>query len=330
MNRRDTVYALLALGAAPFASDAQQQAQIRRIGVLVAQSRSTPSNPNVYVDAFVRGMRDLGYIEGKNLVIEWRFADAKYERLPALASELVKANVEVIVASGGTPATLAVQRATSTIPIVFLSVGDPVRMGIVASLARPGGNITGLSNVTTDVGEKGVELLKILIPTLSHAAVLVNPDNPVLPPQLKNIQRGAQQLGVAILPIYAGTTEDIGRGFVTMMREHAQAVIILADSFLLRQRFQIAQLAIKNRLPSMSQTREEALAGDLMSYGANLPDIFRRGAVYVDKILKGAKPADMPVDQPTKLELVVNLKTAKTLGLTMPQSVMARADEVIQ
>lgn len=329
MNRRETVLALLVLGATPIAAEAQQPDKIRRIGYLTMITRPTPSNPNVNIDAFLRGMHDLGYIEGKNLVIEWRFADQKFERLSALASELVKTNVEVIV-TAATPPTLALQRATSTIPIVFMSVGDPVRMGIVASLARPGSNITGLSNTTTDIGAKAIELLKNLIPALSHAAVLTNPSNPALPPLLKNVQIAAQQLGVAILPVQARNPEDIERGFVTMMREHAQAVIVLSDSFLLSQRSQTAQLAVKNRLPSMYQVREEALAGGLMSYGPNLMDIFRRGAVYVDKILKGTKPSELPVEQPTELELVVNLKTARALGLTIPETILFRADKVIQ
>ncbi len=328
-RRRDLLFAAGALFIAPSAARTQPATKIYRIGFLAPRSRSTPSHPEVFYDAFVQGMRELGYVEGKNLTIEWRFADGNYERLPALAADLVNTNVEVIVAPA-TPPNLALQRATSTIPIVFISVGDPIKMGLVASLARPGSNITGLSNTTTDLGAKEIELLKILIPALSHAAVLTNPGNPALPPLLKNVQIAAQQLGVAILPVQARNPEDVERGFVTMRREHAQAVIVLADPFLIGQRSQTAQLAVKNRLPSMFQTREEVLAGGLMSYGANLSDIFRRGAVYVDKILKGAKPSELPVEQPTELELVVNLKTATALGLAIPKSILFRANKVIQ
>lgn len=331
MNRRDTVLALVALGAAsgPLASVAQQQGKVRRIGFLAVRSRPTPSSPNVNYDTFVRGMRELGYVEGKNLVIEWRYADGKYERLPGLAAELVRLKPEVIV-THSTPATQALQRATSTIPIVTAAVGDPIASGFAASLAHPGGNITGLSFITPDVYPKQLELLKSMVPALSRAAVLVDSRNARYPANLKSVQAAAQQLGVKILPVDARTPEEIERGFAAMRRERADAVIILADAFFLGQRREIAELVARNRLPSMHYYREDVEAGGLMSYGQNLADYYRRAATYVDKILKGAKPGELPIEQPTKIHLAINRKTAKALGLVIPQELLLRADEVME
>ena len=243
---------LIALGAgalaAPLVSFAQQQPKVRRIGFLAARSRSTPSNTDVYYDAFTQGMRELGYVEGKNLVIEWRFADGKYERVPGLAAELVQMKVEVIV-THGPPATQAAQRATSTIPVVTAAVNDPVGSGFAASLARPGGNITGLSVITTDVSPKHIELLKTMIPRLSRVAILVNPGNSFHPTNLKSIQAAAQQVGIKVLPVDARAPEEIGRGFATMTRERTEAVIVAADSFFFGQRRQIVALTVKNRMP---------------------------------------------------------------------------------
>jgi putative ABC transport system substrate-binding protein len=324
---------LIALGAgalaAPLRAFAQQQDKVRRIGFLAARTRSTSSNPDVYYDAFVQGMRELGYVEGKNLLIEWRFADGKIERLPGLASELVRAKVEVI-ATHGTTGTQAAQRATRTIPIVFGSANDPVASGFAASLARPGGNITGLSLISVDVSQKHLELLKTLVPRMSRVAVLVNPGNSSLPAVLKSIQAAAQQFGVKVLPADARTPEEIEHGFAAMRRERADAVIILNDTFFIGQRRQITELAARNRLPSMFPFREDVEAGGLMSYGQNLADHYRRAATYVDKILKGAKPSDLPIEQPTKIHLAINRKTAKALGLKIPQELLLRADEVIE
>ena len=324
---------LMAFGASalasPLASLAQQQGKVWRIGFLGARSRSTLSNPDVYYDAFTQGMRELGYVEGKNLVIEWRFADGKYERLPGLASELVQMKVEVIV-THSTPATQALQRATKTIPIVTAAVIDPVGSGFAVSLARPGGNITGLSVITVDVSPKHIELLKIMMPTLSRVAVLVNPGNPVHAAVLKSIQAAAQQVGIKILPVNARSPEEIERGFAMMKREHAEAVIIVADAFFFGQGRQIAELALKNRMPSIFQDREHVEAGGLMSYGQNVTDFFRRAATYVDKILKGAKASNLPIEQPTRFYLVINRKTANALGLTISQELLLRADEVIE
>ena len=330
MNKRRRVVLALGTGAfAPLAAFAQQQTNVRRIGFLGVRSRSTPSNPDVYYDAFVQGMRELGYVEGKNLVIEWRFADGKYERLPGLAAELVQMKVEVIV-THGTPPTQMAQRATSTIPIVTAVVADPVSSGFAASLARPGGNITGLSDITLDVSPKRIELLKIIMPTLSHVAILLNPGNLAHPGTLKIVQAAAQQLRIMVLPVDALAPEDIERGFATMKRERAGAVIVASDGFFLGQGRKIAELAVKHRMPSMFPYRENVMAGGLMSYGQNLADLYRRAATYVDKILKGTKPGELPIEQPTRIHLAINRKTAKALGLKIPQELLLRADEVIE
>ena len=331
MQKRRRVVAALGLIAiaAPFAVFAQQPAKIRRIGFLAARSRPTPSNPDYY-DAFVQGMRELGYVEGKNLVIEWRYADGKYERLPDLADVLVQMKLEVIV-THSTPGTQALQKATKSIPIVMTSINDPVGSGFAASLARPGGNITGLSLITMDLTPKHFELLKIMIPRLSRVAVLVNPGQAQLHAAvLKSIQAEAQRTGIKVLPVEARTPEEIERGFATMRRERAEAAIIATDAFFLGQRRQIAELALKNRIATMFANRESTKAGTLMSYGVDLADSYRYAATYVDKILKGAKPADLPIEQPTRIHMAINRKTAKALGLTIPQELILRADEVIE
>jgi putative ABC transport system substrate-binding protein len=329
IDRRNVLILGLGALAAPLASLGQQQGKVRRIGFLAVRSRPTPSNPEVYYDAFVQGMRDLGYVEGKNLVIEWRFADGKFERLPGLASELVLMKLEVIV-THTTPSTEALQRATSTIPIVMTSIADPVSSGFAASLARPGGNITGLSLMIIDLSPKYLELLKLMLPALSRVAVLLNPGTSFEFAVLKSIQAAAQQFGVKILAVEARTLEEIERGFAAMRRERADAVIVLGDSFFIAQRRQITELAARNRLPSMFAYREDVEAGGLMSYGQNLADFYRRAATYVDKILKGAKPGELPIEQPMKVHLAINRKTAKTLGLSIPQEVLLRVDEVIE
>ncbi|MGH8672938.1 MAG: ABC transporter substrate-binding protein [Burkholderiales bacterium] len=329
ISRRQTILALGAGAlATPLSSFAQQSAKVRRIGYLALRSRSTLANPEPFYDAFTQGMRELGYVEGKNLVIEWRFADGKSERLPDLAAELVRMKVELIV-THAMIATEALQRATSTIPIVSSPLTDPVGRGFAASLARPGGSITGLSLMAIDVSAKQLELLKTAMPALSRLAILVNPDNPAHPAVLKTVQAPAQQFGIKVLPVNARTAEEIERGFAIMTREHAHAGISLSDPFFTGQRRQIAQLAFTHRLPMMFGQREYVEAGGLMSYGANLADFYRRAASYVDKILKGAKPGDLPIEQPTTIHLAINRKTAKALGLTSPQELLLRADEVI-
>ena len=329
MNRRKLLVAVgLGALAAALPSIAQQQGKIWRIGFLAPRSRPTSSDPDVY-SAFPQGMRELGYVEGKNFVVEWRFADGKFERLPGLAAELVKMKVDVIVAAG-TVATEVAQRATTTIPIVIAASVDPVGSGFVKSLARPGGNITGLSLATSDFSPKHLELLMTVVPKLSRVAVLVSPDNSAHPGVLKSIQAAAQKLGVQVLPVSARTPEDIERGFAVMKREHAEAVIVAADAFFVLQRRQIVELALKHRLASMAPNREYAAAGGLMSYGQNVADFYRRAATFVDKILKGAKPGELPIEQPAIFELVINRKTAKTLGISLPQELLLRADRVIE
>ena len=328
-TRRILLRAMLAgMALAPLRSFAQKAPKVWRIGFLAARSRPASLESDFY-GAFPRGMRELGYVEGKNLVIEWRFADGKYERLPGLAAELVQMKVEVIV-TAGTPPTQAAQRATSTIPIVTAAVTDPVASGFAASLARPGGNITGLSLIWVDLIPKQLELLKTIKPTLSRVAVLANSSNSSHPAILKSLQTAAQQFGVKVLPVDARTMEDIERGFATMTRERAEAVIIVGDPYFIGQRRQIVELAVKNRIPSIFPFREDVAAGGLMSYGQNLNDFYRRAATYVDKILKGAKPGDLPIEQPTVFELIINRKTAKALGLTISNELLLRADKVIE
>ena len=323
---------LLVLGAGalavPLASFAQQQAKIWRVGFLSARRRPASLDTDYY-GAFPRGMRDLGYVEGKNLAIEWRFAEGEYERLPGMVAELVQLKVDVIMALGP-PAIVAAQKATTTIPIVVVTSVDPVGAGFVKSLARPGGNITGLSNLAGDISSKHLEMLLATMPTLARVAVLMNPANPAHAAMLKNVQYATQKAGIKILPVEAQTPQDIERAFSTLAREHVGAVIVALDPLFIQQGPQIAVQARKYRLPSIFANREYAEAGGLLSYGQNQLDIYRRAATYVDKILKGAKPADLPIEQPTKLELVINLKTAKALGITIPQSLLLRADEVLQ
>jgi putative ABC transport system substrate-binding protein len=326
MKRREllTAFGAGAL-AAPLLSFAQQQPKVWRIGYLSPQSRLDPP----YDRAFLQGMGERGYAEGKNLIIEWRFADGEYERLPALAAELVRLKVDVIVASTS-PAIRAAQKVTTTIPIVFPTTGDPVGSGFVANLARPGGNITGLANINLDISPKLLELLMTIVPRLSRVAVLGNPSSSTHSAILKSIQAAALKIvGVRVFSVEARTREEIGRGFVLMTQERADGVIVAADPFLIQQGRQIALLAVQHRLPSITQPPVYAEAGGLMSYGQNIADSHRYAATYVDKILKGAKPADLPVEQATKLVLVINMKTAKALGLTIPPSLLLRADQII-
>ena len=326
-TRRELLIALGGALAAPLASFAQRQpAKVARIGFLGAASASVWASR---VEVLQAGLRDLGYVEGKNIIIEYRWADGKYERLPALAAELVQLKVAVIVAAD-TSAIQAAQQATTTIPIIMVSTPDPVGAGLVASLSRPGGNITGLSGISMDLSSKYLELLRVAVPKLSRVAVLVNPAHPNHPDILKNIQVNAKMTGVNVSPLQASTASQIEAALGAMTRERAGALIVLPDPFFFTQARQIAELAAKNRLPTMFWTRELAEAGGLMSYGQSVPERFRRAATYVDKILKGAKPADLPVEQPTKLELLVNLKAAKAIGLTIPQELLFRADKVIE
>ena len=325
-NRREFLIVLgacaLALGA-PSDAFGQQQGKVWRIGFLAVRKE-----PNLQA-AFARGMSDLGYVEGKSLLLESRSAEGKTERLLALADDLVRLKVDVIVTAGAV-ATGAARKATDTIPIVMGATADPIGNGFVKSLAHPGGNITGFSSLRTDTSPKLLEMLRSVAPSLSRVAVLVNPANVSQPILIKGIQFAAQSMSLTILTIEARAATDIERAFATISQEKAGAIIVVRDGIFLEQRRQIAELAAKNRLLTISDNREYVDAGGLMSYGPNLSDQFGRAAGYVDNILKGAKPGDLPVEQPTKLELVINLTTAKALGLTIPQSLLLRADEVIQ
>ena len=329
MKRRDALRVLLALGAAaaPLTVVAQPQAKIFRIGFMAAAGRPDSFNSSQYA-GFIQGMHELGYAEGKSFVMEWRFAEGKYERFPDLLAELVQLKVDVIVL-GASVAVPAAKRATATIPIVMGMSGDPVRDGYVASLSRPGGNVTGLS-ATAEVIAKYLELLKSIVPGASRVAVLRNSVNANHRGNLEILQTAGRKLHTTILLVSAGTPEEIDRGFAQMKREGAQGIIVLADALFVKQRSQITRLALTNKLPSIFPNGEYVEVGGLMSYGQPLFEFYRRAAGYVDKILKGAKPADLPIEQPTKFELLINMKTAKALGIKIPQSVLLRADRVIE
>jgi len=310
------------------AAGAQQAGKVYRVGYLSPGSPSDPGRQRRF-EAFRQGLRELGYVEGQNIAIESRWAEGQYDRYSALAADLVRLKVDVIVAVGGR-ATQDAQQATRTIPIVMSVVIDPVGSGLVASLARPGGNVTGLTVMASDLVGKQFEVLKEVIPKVSRIALLWNPANPGSAPQLREAEAAARALGMRLQALEARGPQEIDSAFAAMTRERAGALVVLADGIFGNQRKQIAELAAKTRLPSASALREYAEAGGLIVYGPNFLDLERRAATFVDKILKGAKPGDLPVEQPTKFELVINLKTAKALGLTIPQSLLQRADEVIQ
>ena len=314
--------------AGPLTVQAQQAEQVPRVGYISPGASSDPFRRRRF-EAFRQGLRELGYVEGRNIALEPRWAKGEYDRYPALAADLVRLKAHVIVTVGGA-ATKAAQQVTKTTPIVMSVVIDPLGSGLVASLARPGGNITGLTVMASDVVGKQFELLKQAAPELSRVALLWNPDNPGSAPQLREAEAAARTLGVRLQAVEARNPQEIDRAFGAMTRERAGALVVLPDAIFGNQRKQIADLAAKSRLPSICGIPEYGEAGGLLVYSANNLDLERRAAIFVDKILKGAKPADLPVEQPTKFELIVNLKTAKVLGLTIPQSVLLRADQVIQ
>ena len=331
MMRRRKLLVALAAGAlaAPLASFAQQQGKVWRVGFLSVRHVDFADSDSYY-GPFRRGMRELGYVEGKNLVIEWRSAEGKYERLPDLATELVNLKVDVIVVAG-TPAIIAAQKATTSIPIVMGNSGDPVADRFVKSLARPGGNITGLTQMGGGaITPKRLEMLLEMVPRLSRVAILVNPSNTDHIRALQIVAAAAQKRGVKILRADARTAREIDNAFSWMRQQNAGALIVLGDGLFQQQKKQIYELTAKYRLPSVAQDRTFSEAGFLMSYGSNAADNFRRSATYVDKIFKGAKPADLPVEQPTIFELFINGKTAKALGLKIPQSLQIMADKVIE
>jgi len=327
MERR-TFMAMLTGGivVSPLAVEAQQAGKVYRVGFLGNSSAALEAN---LVGPFREGLRELGYVEGRNIVIEYRWAEGKYERFPALIAELAALNVDVIV-TAGTPAALAVKRTTPSIPLVMAAVGDPIGVGLVASLARPGGNVTGLSAIAPELEGKRLELLREVVPKLSHIAVLWNPDNPFHAGSLKETQAAAQVLGIKAQLVGVRISEEFPAAFAAIVRERPGALLVLADRIFLHNRARIVDFGAKHRLPGVYPYRELVEAGGLMSFGPSYPGMHRRAAHYVDKILKGSKPADLPVEQPATFELIINLKAAKALGLTIPQSLLLRADEVIQ
>jgi putative ABC transport system substrate-binding protein len=330
MNQKILALALCAmLFALCLPAEAQQPTKIPRIGFLSAASASTISDRT---EAFRQGLRELGYVEGKNILIEWRYAEAKLDRLPALAAELVDLKVDVIV-TGGSGATRPARQATATIPIVMTQDSDPVASGFVASLARPGGNITGLSTLAPEISGKRLELLKEVVPKLSRVAVIGTSTSQEYAHELKEIELAAGALGVKLQHVDVLNPTDIEPAFRAAAKARVDAVLWVVSARVAaraRTQTQIVDLAVKNRLPVIHESRTAAEAGALMSYGVSLSELDRRAAVYVDKILKGAKPADLPVEQPTKFEFIINLKTAKQIGLTIPPNVLARADRVIK
>jgi putative ABC transport system substrate-binding protein len=282
-----------------------------------------------YVDGLRQGLRELGYIEDQSIRVEWRFAGDRFDRLPGMAAELVELRVDVIVADG-TPAAVAAQKATNAIPIVMAGVADPVAAGLVQSLGRPGGNVTGLTMLSPDVSAKRLQLLKETVPKLSHVAMLWNPTHPASPPQVKEAEIAARQLGLQLHRVAVRDAADLENAFAAMSKAGATALLVADDAMLGNNAGRIAALAAQRRLPAIYGWRDFVEAGGLMAYGPSLHDQYRRAATYVQKILRGAKPAELPVEQPTTFELVVNLRTATALGLNIPQAVLLRADEVIR
>lgn len=326
MQRRHFV-AFLAAAGLPGAAFGQP-ARTWRIGVLMPRARPASLDSGI-TGAFFRGMRELGYVEGKNVRYELRFTEGRTEGLDAHAAELVRAKIDVIV-SGGTPPTRAAQKATDQVPIVMVYTGDPVGSGFVASLGRPGGNITGITNINVDMNAKRVELLRSAFPSLKRVGALLNPANPTYAANLRALQNAAGKSGVALVPATARRAEEIGDAFLRLRSSAADAVIIQTDSLFATQARPIAELAVANRMPIVGGSREMVDAGALMSYAPSVEWAYHRAAFYVDRILKGAKPAEMPVEQPSKLELVINVRTAKALGITLPSEVTFRADQLIR
>jgi putative ABC transport system substrate-binding protein len=324
MSRRELMLLLGGAMIVPRALRAQQEA-MPVIGFLGSTSRSTP-----FVAAFLEGLAETGHVEGQNAAIEYRWAEGRYDRLPALAAELVKRGVDVIVTEGGIAPTRAAKSATSTIPIIFAVGTDPVVDGLVASLARPGGNLTGVTFMMTQLNSKRLELLSELVPQARVIALLVNPNNPSAERTMRDVQEAARAKGVQLLILNAATESEIDAAFASFVQQHAGALLVGNDPFFNSRREQLGALALRHAVPTIYEAREYVAAGGLISYGTSLTAANRLKGIFVGKILNGAKPADLPVQQPTKFELVVNLKTAKALGLNVPQTILIRADEVIE
>jgi ABC-type uncharacterized transport system substrate-binding protein len=327
MKRRQFITLLAGAAVAwPLAARAQQQGRTYRIGFLGNSTATLEAN---LVGPFREGLRDLGYEEGQNIVVEYRWAEGKYDRFPALIAELLAANVNVIV-TAGTPASLAVKNATATVPVVMVAVGDPVGTGLVPSLARPGGNLTGLSSIAPDLEGKRLELLREVVPNISHVAMFINSFNPFHTASERQARAAAQALGIKLLVLDVRKSEELEGAFAAIVKERPEALLILADRVFLHDRRRMMNFAAQQRLPNVNAYRELVEAGGLMSYGPSYEDMHRRAADYVDKIFKGAKPSDLPIQQPTKFNLLINLKAARALGVEIPPDLIARADEVIE
>ena len=327
MRRREL---MLLLGGAAAAWPRAGRAQRKEMPVIgyLSGSAAGPSAP--FVAAFRQGLGETGYVEGQNVAIEYRWAEGSYDRLPALAAEFVGRGVDLIVASGGPPAAQAAKRATSTIPIVFASGDDPVATGLVASLARPGGNLTGVSFLVADLNPKRLELLSELVPQAKVIALLVNPKFPETVRVMREVQDAARAKGLQLPILKASNESEIDAAFASLGRLQAGALVVGSDAFFNSRREQVVALASRHAVPAIYELRQSVASGGLISYGVSFTVVFHRLGIYAGKILKGARPADLPVEQPTNFELVINLKTAKALGLTVPQSLLARADEVIE
>jgi putative ABC transport system substrate-binding protein len=324
MKRREFI--TLLGGATAWPLVARAQGRIPRVGFM---GNSTAALEVNLVDSFREGLRELGYEEGRNIAIEYRWADGRYERFAALVAELIAAKVDVIV-TAGTPAALAVKKATSTVPLVMVAVGDPVGTGLVPSLARPDGNLTGLSSVAPDLEGKRLELLREIVPSVSRIAVFINSVNPFHATSMRQAQSAGKTLGVKVQQYDIRKSEDLDGAFAAIRKERPDALLILADRVFLHNRERIVDFTEEQRLPNVSAYKEVVEAGGLMSYGPSYEDMHKRAAIYVNKILKGAKPGNLPIEQPTKFTLVVNLKAAKALGISMPPAVLSRADDVIE
>ena len=324
MKRREFITVLCCAVAWPLASRAQ--GRIPRVGFMGNSTAALEAN---LVDSFREGLRELGYEEGRNIAIEYRWADGQYERFAALVTELIAAKVDVIV-TAGTPAALAVKKATSTVPLVMVAVGDPVGTGLVPSLARPDGNLTGLSSVAPDLEGKRLELLREIVPSVSRIAVFLNSVNPFHATSMRQAQTAGKTLGIKVQQYDIRKSEDLDGAFAAIRKERPDALLILADRVFLHNRERIVDFTGEQHLPNVNAYKELVEAGGLISYGPSYEDMHKRAAIYVNKILKGAKPGNLPIEQPTKFTLIVNLKAAKALGISMPPAVLSRADEVIE